>query len=144
MLNRFMIPHHVLLENMVWYNEIGVEFRKWPHWYFWFSKINLISNNINRDTLSFSLMLHLCISVKERNTYVAITFTLTVYTCSFSISVRPLVLTPEMGSCSSMDCTLIWTFTTLSGGIPAGGCTDLSGLSPGNLRSMHPLSYPTG
>lgn len=63
--------------------------------------------------------------------------------CLFSILVRPLTFTQEMGSCSSMDCTLIWTFTTLSGVIPAGGHSGLSGLSPGNLRPMHPFSHPT-
>lgn len=55
---------------------------------------------------------------------------------------RPLVFTPEMGSSSSTDCTLIWTFTTLSGKNPAGGSSGLPVLSPGSLRHMHWLSNP--
>lgn len=53
---------------------------------------------------------------------------------------RPWEFTQETGSSSSMDCTLIWTFTTLSGGDAAGGSNSLLVLSPGSLRPMHWLS----
>lgn len=44
----------------------------------------------------------------------------TLWACPFSIWVRRLAFTQGTGSFSSMACTLIWTFTTLSGKGTAG------------------------
>lgn len=76
---------------------------------------SIITSDLTFYSYFSSVFFFLC-DIKHTISYLEV---LAFSICSFSILVRLLVLTQEMGNSSSTDCTLIWTFTTLSGKKPS-------------------------